>query len=541
MRHAPFLTLHHPAASRLYGAAGLWRAETLYDRLRAMATARPGAPALRDGARALDWRGLLAWVDGAAAAMARLGLARGDRVSLWMPNKAEAIVAFLACSRQGLACNPSLHRTYTADEVAGLLGVLEAKLLLAAPGWGADAVADPVARFGGLPGLRAVWTPATFPGPADGPALEEGDADGVSYLAFTSGTTGAPKCVMHSDNTLLANARDLVRDWNHGPGTVLLTLSPVSHHIAWVAVAQWLVTGGTLVLDDPPPGRTRLDWLLETGATYVMGVPTHAMDIQAEARARGLGGLGAARTFYMAGSPIPPAVAEEFVARGVKPQNVYGMTENSSHQYTHPHDATEVIVTTCGRGGRAYEVAVFDPADRDRPLPPGEVGEIGGRGAALMLGYLGNQAATTASFNRGGWFMSGDLGVLDARGNLSIVGRSKDLVIRGGHNIHPAKIEALALRHPQVARAAAFGVADERLGERVCLAIIGDAAPGEVLAHLAAEGLSRFDMPERFLRLDAFPLTASGKVLKRELAAMVARGEAVPEPIRHEPRKDSAA
>jgi len=381
-KRAPFLTLHHPAASRLYGAAGLWRAETLYDRLRAMAAQRPGAAALRDGARNLSLRDLLAWVDGAAAAMRALGLARGDRVSLWMPNTAEAVVAFLACSREGYACNPSLHRTHTGDEVAGLLGELEARLLVAEPGWGADRVADPVARFGGLPGMRAVWTRASFPGPAAAasPDAPEGDADGVSYLAFTSGTTGAPKCVMHSDNTLLANARDMVRDWGHGPDTVLLTLSPVSHHIAWVAVAQWLVAGCALALDDPPPGRSRLDWLRETGATYVMGVPTHAMDIQAEARARGGLSLGAVRTFYMAGAPIPPAVAEAFVAAGVTPQNVYGMTENSSHQYTHPDDPAEVIVATCGRGGRAYEVAVFDPADRDRPLPAGEVGEIGGRG-----------------------------------------------------------------------------------------------------------------------------------------------------------------
>jgi len=530
---ARFLTLHHPAEARAHYDMGLWRAETLYGRLTAHAMARPGSPGARDGRRSVSWQELLAWVDGTAAALRRLGLLPGDRVSLWMPNRLEAVVTFLACSREGLACNPSLHRTYTAAEVADLLGVLNTKLLVTEPSWGAERIADPAARFGGIEGLRAVWTSENFPQPGPAQEAPAHDPDVVSYLAFTSGTTGTPKCVMHSDNTLLANARDLVRDWGHGPSSVLLTLSPISHHIAWVAVAQWLVAGCTLVLDDPPAGRTRLDWLLETGATYVMGVPTHALDIIAEQEVRSIPRLGAVRTFYMAGAPIPPTLAEAFVKQGIRPQNVYGMTENSSHQYTHPDDPTDVIVTTCGRGGRGYEVAIFDPTDRDRKLPPGEVGEIGGRGAALMLGYFGNQAATEGSFNRDGWFMSGDLGRLDEAGNLSIAGRSKDLIIRGGHNIHPARIEALAIRHPGVARVAAFPVPDARLGERVCLAVIGDVEPRELLEHLAAEGLSIYDMPECFVRLDAFPLTASGKVLKRELTAMAGRGELSLQSVRY--------
>lgn len=537
-----FLTLHHPVNARAWYAAGLWRAETLYDRLVAHAVARPGAFAARDGRRRLTWREMLAWVDATAAHLHNLGLSRGDRVSIWLSNRLEAVVTFLACSRQGLACNPSLHRTYTAGEIDGLLAALSTKVLLTEPGWGAERVADPVARFGGLPTICAVITPDDFPAPGSAvppPAASPSDPDGVCYLAFTSGTTGTPKCVMHSDNSLLANARDLVRDWGHGTDTVLLTLSPVSHHIAWVAVAEWLVAGCELAIDDPPPGRSRLDWLIETKATYVMGVPTHAMDMLQAQRDAGLPRLGSVQVFYMAGSPIPPATADAFVAQGIKPQNVYGMTENSSHHYTHPDDPTEVIVNTCGRGGRAYEVAIWDAADRDRRLPAGEIGEIGGRGAALMLGYFGNQGATEASFNREGWFMSGDLGVLDAAGNLTIVGRSKDLIIRGGHNIHPARIEALAVRHPGVERAAAFPVADDRLGERVCLAVIGDIDANALLGHLFAEGLSIYDMPERFLRLDAFPLTASGKVLKRELTAMVARGDLTPEPVRFDAPKET--
>jgi len=237
----------------------------------------------------------------------------------------------------------------------------------------------------------------------------------------------------------------------------------------------------------------------------------------------------------MAGAPIPPVVAEGFARQGIAPQNIYGMTENSSHQYTHPNDPPAIAIATCGRGGPGYQVAIFDPLDRDRRLGPGETGEIGGRGAALMLGYFDNQRATEVSFNRDGWFLSGDLGRLDAAGNLTILGRSKDLVIRGGHNVHPADIEARAVRSPAIRAAAAFGVPDERLGERVCLAVISEIDPDAILAHLAAEGLSRYDMPEFILPMEAFPLTASGKVLKREIQAQVTRGELVPRAVRLQP------
>lgn len=529
----PFLTLHHPARARQYHAERTWRTDTFYSLLAGHAAARPDAFALRDATRRLTWREVQAWSDGVANDLRAQGLVGGDRVSIWMSNKVEAVITFLACAREGFACNPSLHRTYTCDEIVQLLDRLHARALVTEAGWGADrATVDLDAKLRNVASLRKVYSREAFPPPAAATTPPIEDPDKVSYLAFTSGTTGTPKCVMHSDNTLLANARDLVRDWRHGTDTLLLSLSPLSHHIAWVAAAQWLLAGCEFVIDDPPAGSSRLDWIMQTGATYVMGVPTHAIDMLAEQKARGIAQMGAVKLFYMAGAPIPPSVCEAFVRQGIKPQNIYGMTENSSHQYTHPTDDEATIINTCGRGGPAYEVRIFDVADPDREVPPGTVGQIGGRGAALMLGYLDNQTATEQSFNRGGWFMSGDLGVLDERGNLRIEGRLKDLIIRGGHNIYPATIEALALRHPQVAKAAAFPVPDERLGERVCLAVIGDVSGDALLAHLSAEGLSKYDMPEFYLRVSEFPLTASGKILKRELVQMVRRGELNPEPVR---------
>jgi len=207
------------------------------------------------------------------------------------------------------------------------------------------------------------------------------------------------------------------------------------------------------------------------------------------------------------------------------------MTENSSHQYTHPIDKPDVVVNSCGRGGGAYEVRLFHPDDEDREVGPGEVGQIGGRGAALMLGYFDNQKATEGSFNSAGWFMSGDLGVMDAEGNLRIEGRLKDLIIRGGHNIYPSHIEAMAVRHPHAGRVAAFPVPDDRLGERVCIAVSGSLSSDELLAHLRGEGLSKYDMPEYFVRVTEFPLTASGKILKRELILQVQRGQLQPSPV----------
>ena len=536
------LTLHHPRMARTYYESGAWTDDTFYSLLAGHAERTPTATALVDGRRTLDWLALKGRVDALAAQFEALGLVAGDRVSLWMSNKSECVVAFLAASRLGLACNPSLHRTYTCAEIANLLNRLGTAILITEDGWGSDRTKGSLEdELKSVPGLKAVLKPDAFPHSGAAPAAPvHDDPDTVAYLAFTSGTTGAPKCVMHSCNTLLSNAREMVRDWSIGPETRLLTLSPLSHHIAWVAVGQWLISGCRLILDDAPAGIERLDWILDNRATYVMGVPTHAMDILAAQKKRGLPRLGDVEIFYMAGAPIPEVVAEDFVAQGIKPQNVYGMTENSSHQYTHPNDPPAAWTQTCGRGGPGYTVKIVSTEDPDRDAAPGKTGQIAGRGADLMLGYYANQEATAKSFNRSGWFLSGDLGSIDAEGNLRIQGRLKDLIIRGGHNIYPAQIETLAVRHDAIDQAAAFPIPDQRLGEKVCLAVRGNVTADRVLQHLADEGLSKYDMPEWFVAIEAFPLTASGKILKRELIDMHRRGDLTLEPVRFVARKEPA-
>ncbi len=546
------LTLHDPQTAREYYANGVWRGDTLYSLLLGHARTRPQAYALRDSTRRITWSQLAQWVDALASEMHAAGLKRGQRVSVWLPNRIEAAVVFLACSRNGYVCNPSLHQNYTVNEITQLLDRIQTAVLFAQAGYGSDADrADVFAAAKALPAMKRVYRMlpagapsaqdeyAQFPALGSKPgALPEPDLnpDKIVYLAFTSGTTGMPKGVLHSDNTLLANGRAMVKDWHHDDKTILFSHSPLSHHIGTVAIEQSLVAGFEVVVNDIPVGKKPLDWIVETGATYVMGVPTHAMDILADMKSRGMGKLGNVNLFYMAGSVIPPQTAKSFLDMGIKPQNIYGMTENGSHQYTLPDDDVEVITATCGRACGGYETRLWDQENPDIEAKPGELGEIGTRGGLLMLGYFNNQSATENSFNAGGWFLSGDLGRFDAKGNLQIVGRKKDLIIRGGHNIYPAHIENLTVKHPAVLKAAAFPIADERLGERVCLAIIArdGAAPdaGQMLDHLGEHGLSKYDMPEYFICMEAFPQTASGKILKRELVEMAKAGKLKPASVR---------
>ena len=544
MTNALLTTLDRVRLQQFY-ASGFWQDRTIYNLVAARAARDPGGAALRDAHRRVTCGELVASADRLAAALRRAGLRPGQRVAVWLPSRLEVAVALLACSRDGLVCCPSLHRDHTVAEVAELLGRMRAAALLTQPGHGADAGRHELGTaIAGIASLRLVESLAPagpgplWPGPDDQaavPAVPDANPDGVVYLAFTSGTTGQPKGVMHSDNTLLANARAVAADWRLGEGDVVTTLSPLSHNLGFGSLVLALLTGAELVVNDLPRGASLLDRLVETGTTYLVGVPTHAIDLLDELRRRQVRTL-ALRGFRISGAAVPQAVVAALITHGVTPQSGYGMTEASSHHYTLPDDPPERMVETSGRVCPGYEVQVFSREDPEKPLPPGEVGQIGGRGASLMLGYYDAQAETEDSFNAQGWFMTGDLGWVDEQGYIRITGRKKDVIIRGGHNIFPARIEGLAMQHPAVLRAAALPVPDARLGEKVCLAVMP--RPGQsvdaaaLLLHLDAAGLSKYDRPEFFVELADMPLTASGKILKRAVAAQLEAGEIVPVPVR---------
>lgn len=542
------LTLLSDAQLREFAAAGYWRDQTIYGQVAQHALRSPDKVAIRERTRTVTYSELVDAADRLSAALTQAGLKTGDRVAVWLPSRAEVAAAVLACSRTGMVACPSLHRDHTVAEISELVRRMRAAAVLGQVGYGADATGGEIlTAIDGLDHLRFVrlLEPPTAEGLfADLPAMESdtepgpisADPNSVVYLAFTSGTTGQPKGVMHSDNTLLAPTRALSADWSLDSGSCIYSMSPLSHNLGFGAMLLSITIGAEFVVHDLPRGHSLADRLREVGATFAFGVPTHAIDLLAELRANPGTGLPDLRGFRISGAAVPPVVAQGLLDVGVVPQSGYGMTEAGSHHYTLPDTDPELIVGSSGRACAGYEIAIFARDEPDTLLPAGEIGQIAGRGASLMLGYFDDQTATESSFNSAGWFLTGDVGWMDEAGYLRITGRKKDVIIRGGHNIFPAKIENLAMQHLAVAKAAAVPVPDERLGEKVCLVVQTrpgqDVEAADLLGHLNRAGLSRYDMPEYFAVVDEIPLMPSGKILKRRLIEWLSAGEVEPTPVR---------
>jgi acyl-CoA synthetase (AMP-forming)/AMP-acid ligase II len=541
--------LSHERLTRTY-ALGHWRDDTIFSLAKAHAQKTPDKVAVRDSGGALTYKDLVASADALAGALQEGGLRQGDRVAVWLSSRIETAVALIACSRNGYACCPSLHRDHMSGDVIELLRRMRASAFIGEIGYGADGgranIFDRLEQVETLKKSFALSAAGVRPDKglpfsnADNENPVNSDPNVLVYLAFTSGTTGRPKGVMHSDNTLLAAARAMIRDWRFDDKTVIYTMSPLSHNLGLGSLVMALATGGELVIHDVPRGKSTLDRIVEVGATFVVGVPTHAVDLLAEIKSRNIVPKNV-KGFRISGASAPREIVAELLRYGVVPQSGYGMTEAGSHHYTRIDDDADRIVQTSGRPCDGYEVKIWSTDRLDVEAPVGEIGQIGGRGASLMLGYFDDQPANDKAFNASGWFMTGDLGRVDKDGYIQITGRKKDLIIRGGHNIFPARIENLAMQHPAVMRAAALPVPDHRLGEKVCLAV--ELRPGQqldpfdLLSHLDQLGLSRYDMPEYFLRLDSIPLTASGKIRKIELIEQVAAGKIAPQPVRWAPPK----
>jgi malonyl-CoA/methylmalonyl-CoA synthetase len=471
---------------------------------RRLAEADPGRPALWAAGRGWRSRGDL---DAAGARVAgrlrRAGLAAGDRVLVSAATSMELVAAYLGALRMGLVVVP-VNTAYREREVGHIVrDARPAAALVDDPGRG-----DWARRAGGGDLLVAgpeVDLPDGDPPPLDGAA--PGDP---ALLCYTSGTTGPPKGAVLAHGNLLASAEALRLAWRWSPEDRLVLALPLFHiHGLGVGLHGTLLAGASAALLARFEVDAVLDAARDHAATLFFGVPTMYSRLAGSPRA---GELARLRLCVSGSAPLPPAVFRRLAERaGQRVLERYGMTETVMN-VSNPYDGER----------RPGTVGLPLPGVELR-LAGGAEGEVLLRGPNVFGGYWGDPAATAEAFDPDGWFRTGDLGSFDERGYLRIEGRSKELIITGGYNVHPREVEELLLEHPGVAEAAVVGVPSEEWGEQVAAFVVpaDPAAPPareELLAY-AAERLAGFKRPRVLRYVDALPRNALGKVLKQELRA----------------------
>ena len=519
--------------------------EVIGHRLRFTARTYPDRPALvvRDQEVSWTWAELDARVDALASGLLGLGLARGDRVAVWAPNCAEWVLTQLATARIGVIL-VTINPAYRIAELEHALKLSGARALVVAEAFKTNLLAQilldlaPEIGVGGrspkLPalehvlgvgeaGLRPGFTPFDELAGAivDKVALAAADADlAVDQpinIQFTSGTTGAPKGATLTHLNILNNGAEVGRGLILTPQDRICIPVPLYHCFGMVmGVLACVAHGSAMVFPSAVfEPAAALETVQTERCTALYGVPTMFVAML-ENRHFADFDLSSLRTGIMAGSPCPIEVMKRVIGE-MHMRDVticYGMTETSPVSFqTLPDADLETRVSTVGVIHPHLEAKVV--AEDGAVVPLGETGELLVRGYSVMQGYWNDPQRTAEAIDTEGWMHTGDLATVDARGRARIVGRAKDMIIRGGENIYPAEIEAFLYTHPAVADVAVFGVPDARYGEEVCawVQLRAPVEPGE-LQDFCRASLAAYKTPRHVQVVETFPMTVTGKVQK---------------------------
>ena len=451
-----------------------------------------------------------------AAGLAARGLRRGDRLATLTTTSPDHVATFFACARLGVALQPISWRLASA-EVAYQLEDAEPSLLLAS-----DDYAELARKAGTKVEIARIGDPTLE---ADGEVEDVARDDDPLLLVYTSGTTGKPKGALLSHANCFWTNLSFDRTTSLRDGDVVLQVLPQFHVGGWNVqplLAWW--KGATVVLEPAFDAARALDLIAEHGVTTMMGVPATYLFL-AQEPGFAVADLSSLRLAVVGGAPMPEALLETWIARGIEIVQGYGLTEAAPNVLClPPEEATRKL----GFAGKPYphvDVALRD-ADTGALVEGTGTGELVVRGPNVFAGYWRNAEATEAAF-ADGWLLTGDVAERDAEGFYRIAGRIKDMVISGGENVYPAEIEDVLHAHPAVLEAAVVGVPDERWGE-ACAAFVvlreGSNVGTEELQRLCRDRLARFKVPKTFAFVDALPRSSMGKVLKDELRAGATEG-----------------
>jgi acyl-CoA synthetase (AMP-forming)/AMP-acid ligase II len=549
-----FETRLTPAMSARWRGAGLWSDETFATVLAQRVRATPDREALTDGTRRMSYRELADGIDRMAARLRALGIGAGDVVTIQLPNWIEFALVFFALERLA-AVAVTVSVDFRSRELEYIMRFSDSRMFVCCGRFrDFDHAAMAAELKPRLPALAAIGVVRGEPrgdmtslddvvvarGAPAGFVPAPMDADTVMRMAFTSGTTGNPKGVMHSHNTTLAAARILNGDIGLAADDVMMVWLPLGLNWGYLTLVQAVVAGAKAVLLDRFAPVAALELIERERVTYIPTAPASLTAIlqQPELDRRDLSSL---RIVVSGGAsaPVETIRAWRRVARGALLE-LLGMLETGYQAYTRPGDDPEAVAGSVGVPASHMGLRLVDAQGRE--VAPGEEGDICCDGPSVHLGYHNNPAANAEAFLPDGWFRSGDLGVIGPDGRLRIVGRLKEMINRGGKKFFPREIEEILYTHPQVLYAAIVGIPDARLGERNCLCLVP--RPGAVPAledfvAFLGDSVATYKLPERLELFTQFPFTPTGKIQRHMLVREVmARISGAPDPQRIRSMRD---
>ena len=529
-------------------AKGWWHDRTINGELDACLAECPDKLALTavrvesGDTRRFTYRELGALADRIAVGLSRLGVGRDDVVAMQLPNWWQFSLLYLACSRIGAVINP-LMPIFRERELSFMLKHGEAKVFVVPKSFrGFDHEAMARGLQPNLPDLKHVVVvdgdgADSFEALLSGPEWEkQPDAaailsanrpgpDDITQLMYTSGTTGEPKGVMHSANTLMGNIVPYAQRMRLGADDVVLMASPMAHQTGFMyGLMMPVMLRASAVLQDVWHPTKAIEVIRAEGVTFTMASTPFLTDLTRNVQESGLP-VPTLRTFLCAGAPIPgPLVEQARAVLGTKIVSAWGMTENGAVTLIELDDDDRRAVTTDGKALSGAEVKVVD--HEGRAVAPGAVGQLLVKACSNFGGYLKRPQWNNTDAD--GWFDTGDQAYMDAEGYIRISGRSKDVIIRGGENIPVFEVEALLYKHPAVAQVAIVAYPDERLGERACAVVVPKA--GQTLDFVGMVGFLKEQklaiqyVPEKLVVREAMPATPSGKIQKFKLREMLRDG-----------------
>ncbi|MBI5966341.1 MAG: AMP-binding protein [Deltaproteobacteria bacterium] len=494
----------------------------------------------------ITWGELKLLVDRMAFAFIDLGMRHGDMVVILFPNRPEFIISLLAAAKLGAISVPISERL-RKKEIEYILRQTEAKAAVAISEFWGFSFSDLFQELQeAIPTLQQVIVSGQKRHPRE-LILEElvakewekkfpenyyqelylrdfpVEGDDLLEIIFTSGTTGTPKGVMHSHNTRCRSALGTATCLDLKPEDVWLIMVPLSHTTALVnAFYASAIKGSCQVLLETWNVEEAMKEITRHRVTLPIGVPT--MPIMMLQRPDfDKYDFSSVRAMVLAGAPLPIEVARQIIQKmGCYVTSAYGMTETAMSNITRLDDPVEVVCETVGRPQPGMEHKVVD--EKRRIVPLGVKGEACARGQNVCLGYFKDPERTAQTIDERGWIYSGDLATMDENGNLRIVGRIKDMIVRGGENISPTEIEDLLYTYPKVAQVSVVAIPDERLGEKTCACLIpkpGEHITQEEIKAFFKDRVAHFKIPDRVELMPEFPTTPSGKIKKNVLREMM--------------------